>query len=126
MPFSTDIAADRAAAILWQAEAPMAFKMPEGYAFGQGRAPWPAPTSLSRALIEIEDVGRIPTLTPALRADVIAVLQRERIRTVLLGPSPHEREASTFLVGALGWVPESVDGVFVWRQVDTRITVRAP
>ncbi|HLY21606.1 MAG TPA: hypothetical protein VKT83_03975 [bacterium] len=126
VPFSTDIAADHASAMLWQAEARMAFKMPEGYAFGEGRAPWPAPTSLSRALIEIEDVGRVPTLTPALRADVIAVLERQRIRTVLLGPSPHEREALAFLVEALGWVPDSVDGVFVWRQVDRRIAVRAP
>lgn len=126
VPFSTDIAVDHASAMLWQAVARMAFKMPEGYAFGEGTAPWPAPTSLSRVLVEIEDVGRVPALTPALRTDVIAVLERERIRTVVLGPSPHEREALLFLVEALGWVPDSVGGVFVWRQVDKHIAMRAP
>jgi hypothetical protein len=118
VPFSTE---DRATAMLWQAEAGLTFKMPEGYAFGEGRGPWPPPTPLSNALIEIEDTGDAPTVTSAFRAEVLSVLRRQGIRTIVLGPSQHERDALRFLVEVLGWTPDSVDGVFVWRQIDRRI-----
>ncbi|HEV2358881.1 MAG TPA: hypothetical protein VGZ23_14910 [bacterium] len=118
VPFSTE---DRATAMLWQAEAGLTFKMPEGYAFGQGRGPWPAPTPLSDALIDIEDTGHAPAVTSAFRAQIIGVLKRQRIRTILLGPSPHEHDALRFLVEVLGWTPDSVDGVFIWRRIDRRL-----
>jgi hypothetical protein len=126
LPFSSDVAPDRATAMLWQAEAHMAFKMPEGYAFGQGAAPWPAPTSLSRALVEIENSGRVPVMTSAFKADVAAVLREKEIRTVLLGPCAHQREALAFLNEVLGSEPESVDGVFIWRQVGRRQSLNGP
>jgi hypothetical protein len=121
LPLATGtLLTNRATAMLWQAEARMAFKMPEGYAFGQGRGPWPAPNPLSTALLEIEDEGRAPTLTPALQARIAAVLGEKRIRTVVLGPFEHERETLDFLTEVLG-TPAAVDGVYVWRNVDRRI-----
>jgi hypothetical protein len=108
-------------AMLWQAEADLAFKMPEGYAFGPGGYLEPAPTPLSNALTEIEDSARAPAATPELRAEIIGTLRQQRIKTVLLGPSPHEPEALDFLVQILGWAPDSSHGVFVWRHIDRRI-----
>lgn len=109
-------------AMLWQAQAGMAFKMPEGYAFGQGGAHLePEPTPLSDALTGIERSAQAPAVTPELRARVVGTLRAQGVRTVLLGPSQHEREARIFLVRSLGWVPDEVGGVFVWRHVDERI-----
>ena len=108
---------NRATAMLWQAEARMAFKMPEGYASGQGKGPWPAPTPLSAALLEIEDEGHAPAVTPALKAQIAVVLEQERIKTVILGPFERERETFNFLTEVLG-TPSAVDGVYVWRNVD--------
>jgi hypothetical protein len=61
-----------------------------------------------------------------LKADLTAVLREKEIRTVLLGPCLHQREALAFLTQVLGSEPESVDGVFVWRHVDRRISSKAP
>jgi hypothetical protein len=47
---------ERATAMLWQAEARMAFRMPEGYVIGQW-GPWAPPTPLSSALTDIRDSG---------------------------------------------------------------------
>ena len=116
---------DRSTAMLWQAEARMAFKMPEGYAIGRGRVS-PPPTPLSTALIEIGKTGRAPSATPALRARIIATLKAQRIRTIVVGPCQHEREAVAFLIEVLGWAPDAADGVFVWRHVDSRIAFREP
>jgi hypothetical protein len=108
--------------MLWQAQAGMAFKMPEGYAFGPGGGHIePEPTPLSEALTSIERSARTPAVTPELRAQVVGTLKAQGVRTVLLGPSPHEREALAFLVQSLGWVPDDMGGVFVWRRVDQRI-----
>lgn len=118
IPLSTGaLLTNRATAMLWQAESGMAFKMPEGYAFGQGKPPWPAPTFLSAALLEIEDTGRAPPVTQASKARVVAVLEQQRIRTVVLGPFEHERETLNFLTGVLG-APTPADGVFVWRVAE--------
>ena len=122
LPFSSDIATERATAMLWQAEARMAFKMPEGYAFGQGRAPWPHPTPLSQALLRIEAGGRGPILTPVVRADIVETIGTQHIRTILLGPSPHARDEQVFLTSVLGWGPDPVDGVLLWRDVERRLS----
>lgn len=111
-----------ATAMLWQAQAGMAFKMPEGYAFGPGGGHLePEPTPLSDALSSIEGSARAPAVTPELRARVVGTVRSLRVRTVLLGPSRHEREALRFLEQSLGWAPEEVGGVYVWRHVDARI-----
>ena len=122
LPFSSDVATERATAMLWQAEARMTFKMPEGYAFGQGRAPWPHPTPLSQALLRIEGGRRGPIVTPVVRADIVETLGTQHIRTILLGPFPRAREVQAFLTEVLGWGPEQVDGVLLWRDVDRRIS----
>jgi hypothetical protein len=111
-----------ATAMLWQAEVGMAFKMPEGYAFGPGGGHLePEPTPLSDVLTEIERSARAPAVTPQLRARVVGTLKAQGVKTVLLGPSEHEPEALSFLVQSLGWLPDKVGGVFVWRHVDGRI-----
>ena len=121
IPLATEASSkNRATAMLWQTEARMKFKMPEGYALGQGKGPWPAPTYLSTALLEIEDAGHAPAVTPALKARIARVLAEERIRTIILGPFEHERETLNFLAEILG-APAAVDGVYVWRNVERRI-----
>jgi hypothetical protein len=60
-----------------------------------------------------------------LKAQVIAELKAQRIKTILVGPSRHEREAVIFLVEILGWAPDPVDGVFVWWHVDRRLSAIA-
>lgn len=115
---------DRGTAMLWQAESRMAFKMPEGYAFGPGSV-WPAWTPLSAALIELRRSGHTRPVTPAFKAQVIATLKKQRIKTILVGPSRYEGETLAFLVQVLGSAPDPVDGVYVWWHVDRRISTEA-
>ena len=110
-----------AKAMLWQAEACMSYKMPEGYAYGQGKGPWPSPTVLAVALVGIEESGRAPAVTPAFQAQARRVLLQQGIKTVVVGPCRHQREALTFLAEVLGRSPDAVGGAFVWRQVDRRL-----
>jgi len=72
-------------------------------------------------LTSIERSAQAPEVTPELRARVVGTVRAQGVRTVLLGPSAHEREALAFLVQSLGWIPEEIGGVFVWRHVDGRI-----
>lgn len=115
---------DRGTAMLWQAESRMAFKMPEGYAFGPGSV-WPAWTPLSRALIELRRTGHTRPVTPTFKAEVIATLKKQRIKTILVGPSQYERESLAFLARILDSAPDPVDGIFVWWHIDRRISIQA-
>lgn len=122
LPFAT---AGCTTSMLWQAQSGFAFQMPEGFAIGpeaEDKNYGPKPTPLSRALLEIQDSGHLPAITSALHAEIIGVLKRHQIKTILLGPSQHEGELLTFLTRSLGWPPESKGGVLVWRHVDRHIS----
>lgn len=115
-----------ARAMLWQAEARMAFKMPEGYVYGAGRPPWPSRTPLFDALVRIEHADSVPELSRTFRIRAGHALRRQRIKTIVLGPSPHEREALAFLVDFLGRPTDHAGGVYVWRGIDKTVSDMPP
>jgi len=108
-------------AMSWQAEAGYRYRMPEGYAL------YPAPdgevafgpqgSATSGALEDIELGKGPPAPTDDLRAAMAGDLARWRVRTVVVGPMPHEDEAVATLAWLLGRQPERVDGVWVWWDV---------
>jgi hypothetical protein len=106
-------------AMRWQADAGMWFKMPGGYFAGQGadgavrEAP---PSTTSLALNRIERGAHPPRLTPALREELARDFARWRVRSVVLGPTPHRQVMAGFLSDLLGRAPERVAGVELWAN----------
>jgi hypothetical protein len=108
-------------AMSWQAEAGYRYRMPEGYALhpGPGRVVefGPPPSATSELLEGIELGAGPPAPTAGLRASIAADLARWRVRTILVGPMPHEEQAVAALTWVVGRPPERVAGVWVWWDV---------
>jgi hypothetical protein len=107
--------------MLWQAQAGVAFRMPEGYVMmpaADGTAHLgPPPTALSAALQAIASGGVWSSSPASLRA-MHADLVRWDVRAVVLGPMPRgERAARQLLSSLLGCSPQAVAGVEVWWSV---------
>ena len=114
--------------MLWQTEAGMWFKMPGGYFVGPGpsggalhEAP---PSTTSLALDRIQQGGRPPDLTPALRGQMARDFARWRVRSVVLGPMPHRRVMAGFLTDLLGRAPQRLAGVELWGDAMVAPTTR--
>ncbi|TMC01562.1 MAG: hypothetical protein E6J41_32745 [Chloroflexi bacterium] len=108
-------------AMSWQAEAGYRYRMPEGYALHpapDGEVAFGPPGSATSEVLEAIELGKGPP-APAddLRAAMAGDLARWRVRTVVVGPMPHEDEAVATLAWLLGRQPERVDGVWVWWDV---------
>ena len=119
IPYSS--AAD-ARAMLWQLQAGMDFRMPEGYAFIPDAPPrgWrlsPPPSATQAVTLAIAD-GRASPLTDETRLQILGEWKAWDVKTVVVGPMAHEQEEVDFVTGILGRSPEQVDGVYVWWGVD--------
>jgi hypothetical protein len=109
------------AAMSWQAEAGYRYRMPEGYALHPGAGDEVAfgpPTSATSGLLEGIELGRgLPTPTAGLRASIAGDLARWHVRTIVVGPMPHEDQAVAAVTWVVGRPPERVAGVWVWWDV---------
>ncbi|MGH7749684.1 MAG: hypothetical protein ACREQ5_33695, partial [Candidatus Dormibacteria bacterium] len=116
-PFTHD--GPTATPMLWQAEAQMRFRMPEGYFVGVRsngvRADGPRPSITGSVMIAIQRGRGAPPLTPRLRTQLIGELDRWRVSTVLVGPMANMERMAGFVTSLLNQPPKHVGGVLVWR-----------
>ena len=116
-PFSHD--GPTAASMLWQAEAGMRFRMPEGYFIGVRpngvRADGPRPSATAAAMIAIQKGHDLPRLTPELRTRLLDELAGWQVEAVLVGPMPHREGMVRFVSSLLNGPPRQMGGVLIWR-----------
>jgi hypothetical protein len=119
-PFARDTSTS--APMLWQAEADMHYRMPEGYSLGPDRSGrftyLPIPTTLSRTMEQLQRGAPVPTLDAPVRAQLVADLARARVQTVLVGPMANQETMVAFFQQLLGREPVKVGGVTLWTGVD--------
>ena len=106
---------------LWQAEAGMRYRMPQGGVFTPGpdgpRFDMP-PTALRTALFELQPGGAPPAaLSSTERALYLRDLAAMGVHSVVVGPSPGSAAEARFFTLLLGREPEWVGGVSLWRGV---------
>jgi hypothetical protein len=116
-PFSRSFTSE---AMMWQSEATMSFRMPEGYAYRPGpTGPTrdPPPSALQFRMYSIYyDLPRPPLPAewiPQMRRDLDAM----RAATVVVGPEPREQEMVDLFTNLLGRTPEHTGDVYVWWNV---------
>jgi hypothetical protein len=111
--------ASHSSAMLWQAMADMRFAMPSGYAFVPDSAPGflDPPPSASYDLNLAVQGGADPSTLDA--SGVLLDIQRWKVRTVIVGPMPHQAAMVAILTRTLGAPPAVGNDVYVWDQVGT-------
>jgi hypothetical protein len=102
-------------AMLWQLSADLLFKMPEGYANRPGPALDPAPTTLGRDLMAMQQGAPAPEVSTAYRTTTMEELRRWQVQEVVLGPRPGEDRVLAFLTAIIGTPPTQAGGVYLWR-----------
>jgi hypothetical protein len=106
--------------MLWQAEAGMRFRMPQGYFLGpdpSGRPMYGAQYSTLSTTMEIIQDGGSVSLTADLRRAIAQDLQARDVRTVVVGPMGHQDEMLAFFASLFGRAPAPHDDVFAWTDV---------
>ena len=114
------VAGGTTAPMLWQAEADMRFKMPEGYVIGpQGNFELPEEDStLFDRMVRLGRGEQLPPLTASEHADVLCTLQRLDVGTVVVGPMPVGRGPTiAFFRNVLASAPLQSGGVAHWPGV---------
>jgi hypothetical protein len=106
-------------AMLWQAMADMRFAMPSGYAFVPDSAPafLNPPPSASYDLNLAVQGGADPSTIDA--SGVLLDIQRWKVRTVIVGPMPHQAAMVAILTRTLGAPPARGSDVYMWDQMGT-------
>jgi hypothetical protein len=108
-------------AMSWQAESGYRYRMPEGYALHpapDGEVAFGPPRSATSDVLEGIELGDgVPAPTGELRRSMAADLARWHVRTVVVGPMPHQDQAVAAVSWVVGRPPERVDGVWVWWDV---------
>lgn len=121
---------DRTDPMLWQAVAGMRYRVADGYFYApgpNGRAlVGPAPAALWRVMKEIRAGGAAPTLTPALRAELLDDLRRRDVRVAIVGPMANQAAMVELLRATFGRDPTVVDGVDVWWNTASTARPREP
>jgi len=116
-PFAHD--GPTSSTMLWQAEAEMRFRMPEGYFIGVRangvRADGPRPSATASAMLAIQRGRDAPRLTPELRSRLLGELAVWQVETVLVGPMPHRDGMVRFVSSLLKGPPRQMGGVLIWR-----------
>ena len=120
-PFARDTSTS--GPMLWQAEAGMRYRMPEGYALGPDRSGrfsyLPVPTPLSETMQEIQRGSPAPVLGPSRREALVADLARADVGAAIVGPMQNQQAMIAFLRELLGREPVAVGGVFLWTGLDS-------
>jgi hypothetical protein len=118
--------------MLWAAIAGDEPRMVEAYAFvarPDGRAGYgPNPTQLFSIMQSIQDAPDDVAIVArgAVRDQVAADIRAKGITDVIVGPMARTRAMIAFFTDLFGRPPEAVDGVWLWRAVDTRGVTPAP
>jgi len=119
-PFARDTSTS--GPMLWQAEAGMRYRMPEGYALGPDRTGrftyLPLPTTLSVTMERIQRGAPPPALDPPTRNEIASDLARADVRGVAVGPMQNREAMIAFFRDLLGREPTAVGGVALWTEVD--------
>jgi len=108
--------------MVWQQQAGMRFRMPEGYAFIPDVRPhgWrlsPPPSATQDETLAVAQ-GRADTLTDQTRQQLLRELKSWHVQTVVVGPMINEQQEVDLFTSLLGRPPEAVGGVYVWWGVD--------
>ena len=110
------------APMLWQAEAKMRYRMPEGYFVGpdpRGKAQWGSLASpLSATMEDIGLFGRTPVVTETLKQSLLMDLHQHHVSVVVVGPMPQQATMVETFTAVLGHAPEQVGGVYIWLAPD--------
>jgi hypothetical protein len=105
----------------WQATAHMAFRMPGGYfigpvAGGQAYVGGPGPTRVAAMLIQIQQGGRVPAVTPELRASFWRDMSYWGAHAIVAGPDARVALAG-FVQRLVRRPPLRTGGVLLWRRL---------
>lgn len=118
--------------MLWAAIAGDEPRMVEAYAYvvrPDGRAGYgPNPTQLFAIMQSIQDARSdvVVLARGAVRDQVAADIRAKGITDVIVGPMTRTQPMIAFFTDLFGRPPEAVDGVWIWRGVDTRGVAPAP
>jgi hypothetical protein len=116
IPYS--VAGD-ARAMVWQEQAGIRYRMPEGYAFNPnlGSQLSPPPSATQTQVIAVAE-GRSSSLTDETRQQIRSELKSWHVQTVIIGPMDYEQQEVDLFTSLFGQAPQTVDGVYVWWDVD--------
>jgi hypothetical protein len=111
--------------MLWAAFAEARPRMHEGYVYvpdKDGRPRYGPPAGrVARLMMDVQDHGTRPVVTPELRAAAIEELARIGVDVVIVGPLRYRSEMVELFTNLLGRPPADVDGVQLWRNVQETI-----
>src|SRR5438445_8458382 len=100
--------------MLWQSEAGMRFRMPEGFAWIPGPSYVPHRSALGDAMAGIAKSGSDPVMTPEAQLAYARDLRAWQVQTVIVGPMARQDQMVRFFTDLLGRPPSQEGGVFVW------------
>ena len=100
--------------MLWQSEAGMRFRMPEGFAWIPGPSYVPHRSALGDALAGIAKSEAEPAMTPQARLAYARDLRAWQVQTVIVGPMANQGKMVGFFSDLLGRPPSQAGDVFVW------------
>jgi hypothetical protein len=109
--------------MLWAAIAGDEPRMVEAYAYvvqPDGKASYgPAPNQLFNIMATIQDENLSLVARGTVRTEVAADLRTKGVTDVIVGPMARSSAMIAFFTDLFGRPPEAVDGVWIWRDVDT-------
>src|SRR3989440_1899614 len=97
--------------MLWQSEAGMRFRMPEGFAWIPGPSYVPHRSTLGAAMSGIAKSGSEPAMTPDARHAYAGDLRAWQVQTVIVGPMGNQDQMVRFFSDLLGRPPTAEGGV---------------
>ena len=111
-PFAYD--SRLAVPMLWQSEAGMRFRMPEGFAWIPGPSYVPHRSALRDAMAGIAKRGSEPVMTSEAQLAYARDLRAWQVQTVIVGPMGNQDQMVRFFSDLFGRAPSQEGGVFVW------------
>jgi len=111
--------------MVWAADTILAFRIPHGYFLGPDpRRPdrkallGAAPSEFSQLMESVEKSGRVVTITPALRAELVRDLRRWNAAVLVLRRDHRRADAIRRTVEGLAGPAQPVDDVWLWDVRD--------
>lgn len=104
------------AALIWQAQAGLRWRMVDGNAYGQDHAVYFPPSALTDTLAELESGATVDT-GPAAVATMRGDLRRLGVGTVIVSGGGHQEQELALLRQLLGMETYAGGGAFVWHKV---------